>query len=198
VKPQESRNYEVGGKVGLYNNRLSLSAAVFRTDNENVIYTVDAAAIPPVFNQDDRQRVTGFTIGSLGQLTTRWQLLANVGYLQTRQISQNVATNGNRLPLAPEFSGSVWTTYDFPLGLTLGGGIRYMDDVFVNTANTIRVPGYSLADAMVEYDVNSHLTLRLNVSNITDKVYIRNVNNNGGRFNPGTPRSAVVTSSVRF
>ena len=84
------------------------------------------------------------------------------------------------------------------MGLTLGGGVRYMDEVFVNAANTIRVPGYALADAMVEYDLNTHLSLRLNVNNITNAVYIRNVNNNGGRFNPGTPRSATVTSSVRF
>jgi catecholate siderophore receptor len=198
VKPQESKNYEIGGKVGLYNNRLSLSTALFRTDNENVIFTVDATAIPPIFNQDDGQRVTGFTIGSLGQITPRWQLLASLGYLHSRQISQNSATNGRRLVLTPEFSGSVWSTYDFPVGLTLGGGIRYLDEVFVNAANTIRVPGYSLVDAMVEYDVNTHVSLRLNINNLTNEVYIKNVNNNGGRFNPGMPRSATVTSSVRF
>ena len=198
VRPQESRNYEGGGKFGFYNNRLSLSAAVFRTDNENVIFTVDAAAIPPVFNQDDRQRVTGVAIGSTGQINSRWNVLASFGYLDSEQISQNSANNGKRLTLTPKFSGSVWSTYDFPLGLTLGGGVRYMDEVFVNAANTIRVPGYALADAMVEYDVNTHLSLRLNVSNITNAVYIRNVNNNGGRYNPGTPRSATVTSSVRF
>ena len=70
VKPQESKNYEVGGKFGFYDSRLSLSAALFRTDNKNVIFTVDATAIPPVFNQDDAQRVNGFTIGSLGQMTS--------------------------------------------------------------------------------------------------------------------------------
>ena len=177
---------------------MSLSAALFRTDNKNVIFTVDATAIPPIFNQDDGQRVNGFTIGSLGQITPRWQLLASLGYLDTRQISQNPANNGKRLMLTPKFSGSVWTTYDFPRGITLGGGIRYMDEVFVNAANTIRVPDYSLVDAMVEYDLNTHLSLRLNINNITDEVYIKNVNNNGGRFNPGTPRSAVVTSAVRF
>ena len=97
VEPQESKNYEVGGKFGFYNNRLSLSAALFRTDNKNVIFTVDATAIPPVFNQDDGQRVNGFTIGSLGQITPRWQVLANLGYLDTRQISQNPVNNGKRL-----------------------------------------------------------------------------------------------------
>ena len=198
VKPQESKNYEVGGKFGLYDGRLSLSAALFRTDNKNVIFTVDATAIPPVFNQDDEQRVNGFTIGSLGQITSRWEILASLGYLDTRQISQNPANNGMRLVLTPELSGSLWTTYALPRGITLGGGIRYMDEVFVNAANTIRVPSYSLVDAMVQYDVNTHLSLRLNINNLTDEVYIKNVNNNGGRYNPGTPRSAVVTSSVRF
>ena len=85
-----------------------------------------------------------------------------------------------------------------PRGITVGGGVRYASELFVNAANTIRVPGYALADAMVEYDVNTHLSLRVNVNNLTDRVYIRNVNNNGGRFNPGIPRSATLTSSVRF
>ena len=70
--------------------------------------------------------------------------------------------------------------------------------MFINTANTIVAPGFALVDAMAEYDFNTHLTLRLNITNLTDKVYIKNVNNNGGRYNPGTPRAATITSSVRF
>jgi catecholate siderophore receptor len=171
---------------------------VFRTENRNVIFTVDATAIPPVLNQDDGQRVDGFSIGSLGRITPRWQVLANLGYLDSRQVSQNPVNNGNRLTLTPEWSGSLWTTYEFPARLTIGGGVRYMDEVFVNAANTIRVPAYSLVDAMVEYDVNTHLSLRLNVNNVTDRNYIKNVNNNGGRFNPGLPRAATITSNVRF
>ena len=124
--------------------------------------------------------------------------MASFGYLNTRQISQNPLNNGKRLVLTPEFSGSFWTTYTFSGGITLGGGLRYMDEVFVNAPNTIRVPNYSVIDAMAAYDLNTHLTLRLNVNNITDELYIRNVNNNGGRYNPGTPRSAIITSTVHF
>jgi catecholate siderophore receptor len=102
------------------------------------------------------------------------------------------------LTLTPEFSGSLWTTYDFPERLTIGGGLRLMDEVYVNAPNTIRVPSYSLIDTMVEYDINTHLSLRLNLNNLTDRLYIKNVNNNGGRYNPGTPRSAIVTTQVRF
>jgi catecholate siderophore receptor len=197
VKPQKSKNYEVGGKTGLFDGKLSLSAAVFRTSNENVIFTVDATAIPPIFNQDDEQRVEGATISALGQISSRWQVLANLGYLNARQISQG-ANHRKCLTLTPEISGTVWTTYEFPGRYTLGGGVRYLDDVFVNAANTIRVPAYTLIDAMAEYGVNAYLSLRLNVTNVTGKIYIRNINNNGGRFNPGSPRSAIVTSTLRF
>ena len=53
VEPQESTNFEVGSKWDFVGGRLSLTGAVFRTENENVIFTVDATAIPPIYNQDD-------------------------------------------------------------------------------------------------------------------------------------------------
>ena len=80
----------------------------------------------------------------------------------------------------------------------MGGGIRHTDAVYINAANTIQSPGYHLVDALAEYAVNSHLSLRFNVYNLTDEVYIRNVNNNGGRYNPGNPRSANFTTNVKF
>ena len=82
--------------------------------------------------------------------------------------------------------------------MTVGGGVRATGEVFINAANTIKSPGYHLVDGLVEYAVNQHLTLRLNIYNLTDEVYIRNVNNNGGRYNPGNPRTAQLTTVVRF
>jgi catecholate siderophore receptor len=198
VKPQESANFEVGTKWDFFDSRLSLTGAAFRTVNENVIFTVDAAAIPPIYNQDDRQLVKGVTGGIAGQITPSWSMLFSAGYLDATLDTQNAANNGNRLVLTPEFSGSLWTTYRLPRNLTVGGGLRFTSDVYVNAANTIKSPGYTLLDGLVEYGVNSHFSLRLNLYNLTDEVYIRNVNNNGGRYNPGYPRSAMLSSDVRF
>ncbi len=198
VEPQESTNYEVGTKVGLLHERVVVTAAAFHTMNKNVIFTSDATAVPPIFNQDDAQRVDGVTVGATGRITDRWDVMANVGYLDTSLETQNSANNGKQLTLTPPLSGSLWTTYRLPRGVTLGGGFQYSDAVFVNAANTIRVPSHAIASALVEYAVNAHLTLRLNVNNLTDAVYIRNVNNNGGRYNPGAPRSAIFTSRVMF
>ena len=113
-------------------------------------------------------------------------------------VSQAQATNGNRLQLTPEFSGSVWTTYQLPRGFSAGGGVRATSEAFINAANTIKAPGYAVVDALAEYAVNSHLTLRVNVYNLFDEHYVRNINNNGGRYNPGYPRSAMVTTQVGF
>jgi catecholate siderophore receptor len=197
VEPQRSRNLEAGAKFDVAGGRLSLTGAVFHTRNTNVIYTVDATAVPPVYNQDDAQRVNGVSLGASGQITANWQVLGSFAYLDAIAQSQG-PTNGNRMTLTPAFSGSLWTTYRLPIRLTVGGGLRATDQVFINAANTISSPGYHLVDALAEYPLNAHLSLRLNIYNLTDEIYIRNVNNNGGRYNPGNPRSMMLSLPVRF
>jgi catecholate siderophore receptor len=197
VEPQVSKNFEVGTKWELFDRRLSANLAIFDTRNTNVIYTIDASAGPPLFNQDDGQIVRGATVGLVGQLSDRWSVMANFAYMNGTLDSQNPATDGNRITLLPEWSGSLWTTYGFGK-FTLGGGLRFTDTVFVNTANTIQVPAYHLIDALASYAVNRYLTLRLNVYNLTDELYIRNINNNGGRYNPGYTRSILLNTQIGF
>ena len=198
LDPQESTNYEVGTKWDVADNRLQLSGAIFWTKNTNVIFVVDGTAVPPIFNQDDGQRVNGATIGAVGRITPWWDINMSVQYLDSKVESQNAATDGNRLALAPEVSGNLWTTVRLPHNIRLGGGLRYTDAAFISTANTIAIPAYTVADALVEAPVGERLTLRLNIYNLTDRVYIRNINNNAGRYNPGSPRAFLLTSAVRF
>ena len=198
VKPQESTNLEAGSKWELAGGRLLLTGALFHTNNRNVIYTIDATAVPPLYNQDDGQRVNGVTLGANGEIREGWNVIANVSYLDTALETQNSVNNGNRLTLTPELSGGVWTTYRLPVRLTIGGGLRASDAVFVNAANTIRTPGYCLLDLLAEFVVTPHATLRLNVYNATNETYIRSVNNNGGRYNPGVPRAALLTLALGF
>ena len=106
--------------------------------------------MPPIFNQDDGQRVKGVRVradrpdhAALGR-----EPQPAVSRLRAR--SQNPANDGKRLVLTPELSGSVWTTVRLPRDIRVGGGVRYTDPVFVNAANTIQVPRYAIADALVE------------------------------------------------
>ncbi len=198
VDPQKSINYEVGSKWDLAGSRLQLTGAYFWTENENVIFVVDAAAVPPVFNQDDEQRVKGLSLSLVGHITPQLDVNLAVQYLDSAVVSQNPAIDGNRLSLTPEFSGNVWATYLFPRGIRAGGGVRYTDPVYISTANTTIIPRYAIGDLLVEAPIGERTILRLNVYNVTDRIYIRNINNNAGRYNPGTPRSFLLSTAIRF
>lgn len=198
VDPQIAVNYEVGTKWDLLARRLSASLSTFLTHNENVIYTVDATTVPPTFNQDDKQRVRGASLGLVGRVTSDWDVMFNVTVLESENQSQNAAVAGNRLTLTPNTSASLWTTYRTPFRLRLGGGVRYQGDAYVNAANTILLPASTIVDAMAEYPLGRQLLLRVNVYNLTDEAYIRSINNNGGRYNPGPSRSALVSLAFDF
>ena len=62
-----------------------------------------------------------------------------------------------------------------------------MDSVFRNTLNTLEVPSYWLINATAAYEVNTHLTLRLNGNNLADEDYVDRVG--GGHYIPGAGRS---------
>ena len=54
--------------------------------------------------------------------------------------SNTPAEVDNALALVPEQTFNIWTTYEFPWKLTLGGGAQYMDSVFRNATNTATCP----------------------------------------------------------
>ena len=124
-------------------------------------------------------------------------MFANFAYLDSAFETQNDVNNGNRLTLTPKFSGQPLDDLSAADAARPSAAASAPPTRSSSTRRTrFTSPGYTLVDGLVEYEVNKNLTLRLNVYNLTDEVYIRNVNNNGGRYNPGQPRSVILTSSV--
>jgi outer membrane receptor for monomeric catechols len=50
---------------------------------------------------------------------------------------------------------------------------------------------------MAAYEMNQHLSFRLNVNNVTDERSYR-LNNGGARYYPGLPRSFLLTAIWKF
>ena len=204
LDPQEATNYEVGVKWDFAGGRLSTSAALFRSENSNVP-TTDATTGLVVQSID--QKVEGLELGVSGQITENWLVFGGLAFMDSKY-SSPVSTsaggnNGAELQWTPDVSGNLWTTYRLPMGLTVGGGARYMSTVARQTTNTPgatapEMPSYWVFDAVVGYDINSSVALRLNVNNLGDEIYSRSLNNNGGRYVPGTPRSFLITASIQF
>ena len=196
--PETSRTFEVGTKWDLFENRLGLSFAVYRTEKDNG-RTEDPADPNDTIVLDGEQRVDGLEIGVAGRITEQWQVFG--GYaLNISEVteSRNPDEEGNELMNVPENTFTLWTTYDLPWNLQIGGGAQYVDSRFSSTLGASRreAPSYVTFDAMAAWNVNKNFTLRLNVYNLADEEYIDRVG--GGHFIPGAGRSATLTASLRF
>lgn len=194
LEPEETRNYEAGIKWDAFGGRLSLNGALFRTEKVNA-RTRNLNSDP--FVLEGRHQVNGVEMSASGSLSDRWTLIAAYAFMESEiAASANAAERDNDLALTPEHTFSVWTTYQLPIDVTIGGGAQYMDAVFRNATNTTAVPSYWLVSGLASYEVNEHLTLRVNLQNLTDEQYVDRVG--GGHYIPGPRRQVMFSTDVRF
>ncbi len=190
LKPERSRTYEIGAKWDGFGGKLLLTTALFRTDKTNA--RTPGLAGDPDLVLDGKQRVDGFELGATGRINGRWQVIGSYSYLDSEVRESNTQSEiGNRLANVPKHSGSLWMLYKMPIGLELGGGVRYVSGRYNNVANNRHVGDYWVADATVGYDINQKMTLRVNAFNLFDERYADRLG--GGHFVPGAGRSAVAT-----
>ncbi len=190
LDPEKSRTYEIGAKWDGFGGRLLLNAAVFRTDKVNA--RTDGLPGEPTVVLAGKQRVDGIELGVTGKLTEQWSIIASYSYIDSEiRESNDPLELGNRLRNVPDHSGTLWTVYELPFGLEVGGGVRYLGERFTNELNTRRIDDYWVADATLAYEFEGGPTVRLNVFNLFDERYIDQVG--GGHFVPGPGRSAIAT-----
>ncbi len=200
VASEKNVSYELGTKWNALDERLLLSAAVFRTEKKNG-RTEDPANPNDFITLNGKARVQGVELGAQGKITREWGVQAGYAYLNGKIVnSANPLEVGQPLSSAPKNSANLWTTYSFPSQWDVGGGASYLGSRVVNTTATRRVDGYTVFDAMVAYRFNKTAALRLNVYNLADKVYVLDMYNTGssGHVIPGSGRSATLTGEFLF
>lgn len=207
LDPLKSRNAEIGVKWDVLDGRLSLTAAVFRSDITNARVATDNGTTQLA----GEKRVDGVEFGITGEITERWKVFGGYTHLDSELVDAgfvNVGTSddpvfvpspdeGNRFPNTPEDAATLWTTYQVLPNFTIGAGAFYTSKVYGNTANTKWVPAYTRFDAMAAYAVNDHFNFQLNIQNLTDKLYFdKAYQNHYASVAPG--RSAVLTANFKF
>lgn len=201
LDPEETRAYELGTKWDLFKERLSLTAALFRTEKNNAL--VRDPLQGNVVGLGGEQIVEGFEVGLAGNITKNWQVFAGYSWMQGR-VTENPGQRTGILSNIPESSGNLWTTYSLlDKKLVLGLGAQYMEDIHLGRANTVVnnttfAPAYLLFDAMVSYQFTPNFGLRLNIYNIGDKRYVDRTGGTVNQFIPGPGRSVALTASVKF
>ncbi|MCQ4289819.1 TonB-dependent siderophore receptor [Pseudomonas stutzeri] len=207
LDPERNRNYEIGTKWDFFDERLGLTAALFRTEKTNARVT-NASGFQESIGET---QVDGLELGATGQITRNWQVFASYTYLDAELVKSgaaNVGTraapvyveglyDGNEVPSTPKHSFSFWNTYNLTQDLTIGGGATYVDSRFGDTANNIEVPEYWRYDAMAAYRVSKNLDLQLNVQNLTDKRYFDQVY--GSHYaHVAAGRTALLSTNFHF
>jgi catecholate siderophore receptor len=156
LRVERTRNYEVGAKADLFDEKLSLTAAVFQTESKNARVTSDAGTVAFI----GERRVRGVEFNFNGRVTPAWTVFGGYTYLDAkivdggftafalpagggvpaRTVLQPSVNTGKRFPQTPEHSGTLWTNYDFG-AIEIGGGAIYMGRVNGGYADNRYVSG---------------------------------------------------------
>jgi len=203
LEPQKARTVEVGTKWAFLDDALAFNVALFKTEVSNEINTqvLDDAGNP---TQTGKKSVQGIEVSTVGRITDNWSVSAGYSHLDTEvEEGANVAADGTRnLTYTPGDTFTSWTSYAFPSGLTIGGGVRYAGQMHRGTDGAVGTPAftksYTVYDAVASYAINEHLVLRLNAYNLFDKQYVAAINKSGYRYTPGAPRTVLFRADFRF
>ncbi|NBB65930.1 TonB-dependent siderophore receptor [Pseudomonas sp. ODNR1LW] len=212
LDPEETQSYEIGAKASLFEERLSLSAAVFQTTRQNALILVE----PGISEQAGETEVRGVELGWSGSITPAWTVFGGYTYMDSELVKGTITTTGTppvavpnafeglQLANTPEHSASLFTTYRVLRKLTLGGGVYYVSKSYGGNqggagggTNRIYAPAYTRLDLFGSYDLNDRASLQLNIQNAGDEEYI--IRTNGVHHADVAPaRQAILKLNVRF
>lgn len=174
LKPTTGEQYEIGIKYKPTSFDALFTLAAFDLTQNNVL---TPGPNPAYQVQVGQVNVKGVEFEAKVALTGGLSLTAAYTYLHPEITKANDGTKGNEPYMVPNHMASLWATYAFSEGsglggLTVGGGVRYISEIWGDTANTVRIPGYVLYDAMARYEIDEHWDLQVNATNLLDKEYV--------------------------
>ncbi|WP_022682992.1 TonB-dependent receptor [Sphingobium bisphenolivorans] len=202
VKPETTKNYEIGAKADLFDKKLLLTLAAFRNDR-NQIKVLSGDPLLPDQATDGHQRVEGISFGASGNITSNWTISANYMYLKseirqgvsdyclanpgsTSTVAGNCAnsttfldpTAGYALTNTPKHSGSLFTTYRFGFGLELGYGLTYQGRFLLNQPTLAQLTaGNYVAYYVPSYTIHRFMASYPITENLKAQVNVQNFTN---------------------
>lgn len=197
VDPEEGQGYELGFRWRTFEDKFKVSAAIFHIEKTNVAVT-DASPGAPLgaVMISGKQESKGIEMDVIGSPIEGLQVIGSVGYTETED------EGGAEFISWPTFSTSLFAGYAFQNsaldGLFVGAGYRYLDNRWVDSANTIELDTVLLFDANIAYTYEDW-TVDLALKNITDEEYVDTANGGISRsVHPGRPFEAVLTVGYKF
>jgi iron complex outermembrane receptor protein len=187
LKPEFSKQHEIGAKLNLMDSRLLAQAAVFRLTKENI---ASGDPLHPGYNVGvGRVRSTGYELSLQGALGSNWNVLSTYNYARpyveigssgAASLQPQYITAGTLLPYVSQRSFTVLTSYRLPFeglqGWKIGGGYNWFSAPTMNEESSVRTASYGVASAFVSYEAliaGLKTAVQLNVDNLFDEKYLQ-------------------------
>lgn len=202
--PESSENYELGAKLDWFDGRLSTRAAAFYSVKKNERNRdPDSAATQAVLS--GKRHAAGLEFDLAGRILPGWEVFGSYAWTPVARIDAGAPGStpgvgegeGTRSALTPRHSGTIWMTYQFTQSLRLGAGLnaRSAQTPNRNPAGIV-APSFVTGDLLAEYTLNEAVAFKLNVANLTDRLYADALYT--GHYIPGAGRSVQLTMTARF
>jgi catecholate siderophore receptor len=198
LAPETATTYEFGASWNIADG-VRLQGALFRTEKLNARTSDPANSTLQVL--DGQVRVDGAEVSVQGRIMPGWNVMAGYTYMQSEiRSSGNAAEVGKEFANVPPHSASLWSTYDLPGDIQVGGGLSFVDRRFANTTNTTLAPSYTRLDAALAWTPSQSnlqgLRVQLNAINLGDARTYDTVYT--GHVVPGVGRTFIASAAVRF
>lgn len=204
--PQKTKSWEIGTKWEVLDERLLLALAYYNTKHEDELAEADRDGN---YTQFGEREIKGIEFSAQGEITPEWRVNFGIETMDTEITDVGGSSNfetGSSAQWAPEFTATLWSSYDYSDKLTFGGGVRYVDEQKRVTTSTVdplraampKIPDYWAVDAFASYRINNQLSADLNVYNLFDEDYLDSLNIGGVRAVKGEGRNAMLTLKYDF
>jgi outer membrane receptor for ferric coprogen and ferric-rhodotorulic acid len=192
IEPLEGKSTEVGVKGRLLDERLMITAAVFKTDQQNVAESAGFLNGSYVYRGVD-YKSRGVELEASGEALPGLELAG--GYTFVR-IEDAEGDEARKYIPTHTLRGSL--TYRLPAlpQAKIGTRIQWQSATEVDTNSRVRQEAYALVDLMASYDIDDHWSTSLNMNNVTDRKYLLSLYQSAGSTNYGAPRN--LTASVTW
>jgi len=192
LDPLEGKSLEAGVKGSLMDDRLNLTAAVFKTQQSNVASAdfIQVGSQFRYFTGDYKSH--GIELEASGEALPGLDLLAGYTYVH---IENDDGDKARRYVPAHSFHGMA--TYRLP-GLPqarIGTRVSWQSGIQNDNISVIRQNAYALVDLMTSYDIDANWSTALNFNNVTDRKYLTSLYS-ATASNYGAPRN--VTASLTW
>ena len=206
LPPVINMTSEIGTKWELLDGGLSINASLFRTVQQNVR---EPDPNNPLFNILAGTAIAkGVELIGTGYITPVWEIVAGYAYTFS-EITKSPAVGplsdlGNQLANVPRHTANLWTTYKLPFKLEIGGGLNVVSSrfaastpVFVGGVPFLKeATGYWTAGVMARYPLTEHVSLQLNLNNLTNNQFYDLLH--PSHIVPGAGRAAWFTLNFTY